>query len=41
VVWPAGDAIILALLVLYSATALVYIGIERSRAFGFSPRRLA
>ena len=41
VVWPAGDAIILVLLVLYSATALAYIGIERSRAFGFSPRRLA
>jgi uncharacterized membrane protein len=41
VVWPAGDAIILGLLGLYSATALAYIGIERSRAFGFSPRRLA
>jgi uncharacterized membrane protein len=41
VVWPGGDAIILALLVLYSATALTYIAMERSRAFGFSPRRLA
>jgi uncharacterized membrane protein len=39
--WPAGDAIILALLVLYSATALIYIWIECNRAFGFSPRRFA
>jgi uncharacterized membrane protein len=41
VVWPAGDAIILGLLALYTATALTYIGIERSRPFGFSPKRLA
>ena len=41
VVWPAGDGAILGLLVLYVATALVYISIERRRAFGFAPRRYA
>jgi uncharacterized membrane protein len=39
--WPAGDAAIVGLLVLYSATALAYIEMERRRAFGFAPRRLA
>jgi uncharacterized membrane protein len=41
VAWPAGDAAVLGLLVLYAATALVYVGIERGRALGFSPRRTA
>jgi uncharacterized membrane protein len=39
VTWPAGDGAILGLLALYLLTALVYIGIERRRAFGFNPGR--
>jgi uncharacterized membrane protein len=41
VVWPTGDAAILWLLVLYAATALAYISIERRHALGFAPGRLA
>jgi uncharacterized membrane protein len=41
VVWPAGDAAILGLLVLYVGTALTYISIERRHAFGFAPGRYA
>jgi uncharacterized membrane protein len=41
VAWPAGDAAILGLLVLYAATALAYITIERRHALGFAPGRLA
>jgi uncharacterized membrane protein len=41
VVWPAGDAAILGLLVLYVATALTFISIERRHAFGFAPGRYA
>jgi uncharacterized membrane protein len=35
--WPAGDAAILGLLVLYLLTALTYIAIERRRVLGFAP----
>jgi uncharacterized membrane protein len=38
VVWPAGDAAILGLLAVYTLTALLYISVERRRAFGFSSR---
>ena len=41
VVWPAGDAAILGLLVLYVAAALTFISIERRHAFGFAPGRYA
>jgi uncharacterized membrane protein len=41
VIWPAGDAAILALLALYVSTALALISIERRHAFGFSPWRQA
>jgi uncharacterized membrane protein len=41
VVWPAGDAAILGLLVLYVVTALIYISIERRHALGFAPGRYA
>jgi uncharacterized membrane protein len=41
VVWPAGDAAILALLALYVLTAVTLISIERRHAFGFSPWRKA
>jgi uncharacterized membrane protein len=41
VAWPAGDAAILGLLVLYVVTALVYISIERRHALGFAPGRYA
>jgi uncharacterized membrane protein len=41
VAWPAGDAAILGLLVLYVVTALAYVSIERRRAFGFAPGRRA
>ena len=41
VAWPAGDAVIPGLLAFNAATALVYIWIERRRAFGFNPRRFA
>jgi uncharacterized membrane protein len=37
VAWPAGDAAILGLLVLYVVTALIYVSIERRHAFGFAP----
>ncbi len=39
--WPAGDATILVLLGLYSATAVTLIAVERRRVLGFSPRGLA
>jgi len=39
--WPAGDAAILGLLVLYVATAAAGIAVERRRAFGVAPGRLA
>jgi uncharacterized membrane protein len=39
--WPGSDAAILGLLVLYVATAAVFIAIERRRAFGIAPGRLA
>jgi uncharacterized membrane protein len=35
--WPGGDAAIPGLLVLYVATALVYITLERNRALGLRP----
>jgi uncharacterized membrane protein len=35
--WPAGDASIPGLLVLYAATALFYITLERNRALGLRP----
>ena len=35
--WPGGDASILGLLVLYVATALFYISLERNRALGLRP----
>jgi uncharacterized membrane protein len=38
VVWPAGDAAILGLLAVYVLTALLYVSVERRRAFGFSSR---
>jgi uncharacterized membrane protein len=41
VVWPGGDAAILGLLILYVATALAYVAIERRHALGFAPGRLA
>jgi len=41
VAWPAGDAAILGLLVLYVVTAMVYISIERRHALGFAPGRYA
>jgi uncharacterized membrane protein len=41
VAWPAGDAAILGLLVLYVVTALAYISIERRHALGFAPGRYA
>jgi uncharacterized membrane protein len=41
VVWPTGDLAVLWLLVLYVATAIAYISIERRHAFGFAPGRLA
>jgi uncharacterized membrane protein len=41
VAWPAGDAAILGLLVLYAGTALAYITFERRRALGFAPGSLA
>jgi uncharacterized membrane protein len=41
VVWPAGDAAILVLLVLYVLTAVALISLERRHAFGFSPWRQA
>jgi len=39
--WPAGDLAILGLLVLYAATALAYMGAERTHALGFGARRVA
>jgi|SRR5215831_15630589 len=36
--WPAGDLTIVALLILYAATAVGYIELERRRAFGLSPQ---
>jgi uncharacterized membrane protein len=41
VAWPEGDAAIVGLLVLYVATALLYIATERRHALGFAPGRLA
>jgi uncharacterized membrane protein len=41
VVWPAGDTAILGLLVLYFATALVYVEAERRHTLGLAPGRLA
>jgi uncharacterized membrane protein len=41
VVWPGGDAAILGLLILYVATALAYVAIERRHALGFAPGSLA
>jgi uncharacterized membrane protein len=35
--WPAGDLTILVLLVLYAATAFIYITFERRHTFGLSP----
>ena len=35
--WPAGDATILLLLILYAGLAFTYIALERRRALGFSP----
>ena len=35
--WPGADAAILGLLILYGATALVYITLERNRALGLRP----
>jgi len=35
--WPGADAAILGLLVLYGATALFYITLERNRALGLRP----
>jgi uncharacterized membrane protein len=35
--WPGGDAAIPGLLILYAATALTYITLERNRALGLSP----
>jgi uncharacterized membrane protein len=35
--WPGGDGAIVGLLVLYVATALGYIALERRRAFGLQP----
>ena len=37
VTWPASDGAILGLLVLYVATALTYISLERNRALGLRP----
>ena len=36
--WPAGDASIPALLVVYLATALIYVALERRQALGLRPR---
>jgi uncharacterized membrane protein len=35
--WPGGDASIPGLLILYAATALFYITLERNRALGLRP----
>jgi uncharacterized membrane protein len=35
--WPLGDGAIIGLLVLYGATALAYISLERRRVLGLSP----
>ncbi|MBV8301230.1 MAG: hypothetical protein JOY68_04845 [Candidatus Dormibacteraeota bacterium] len=35
--WPAGDASIVGLLLLYVATAAVFIGLERRRVLGLAP----
>ena len=35
--WPGGDAAIPGLLILYVATALTYITLERNRALGLRP----
>ena len=35
--WPGADAAIVGLLILYGATALVYISLERRRALGLRP----
>jgi len=35
--WPGGDAAIPGLLILYAATALTYITLERNRALGLRP----
>ncbi|MBV8444677.1 MAG: hypothetical protein JOZ92_02040, partial [Candidatus Dormibacteraeota bacterium] len=35
--WPAGDASIIGLLLLYVATAAVFIGLERRRVLGLAP----
>ncbi len=35
--WPLGDGAIIGLLILYAATALTYISLERRRALGLSP----
>ncbi len=37
--WPGSDAAILGLLLLYLLTALMYIALERRRAFGLNPGR--
>ena len=34
--WPAGDGALIGLLVLYAATAITYISLERGRALGFA-----
>jgi uncharacterized membrane protein len=36
--WPAGDGAIIGLLLVYAATAAVYIVMERQRAFGLVPK---
>ncbi len=41
VAWPAGDAAILGLLLVYVATALVYVAAARRNALGLAPGRLA
>lgn len=35
--WPLGDGAIIALLILYGATALAYISLERRRVLGLNP----
>lgn len=35
--WPLGDGAIIGLLVLYAATALIYVTLERRRALGLNP----